>query len=96
MEIQENLVGRFAFSRAGHDKGRLYVILAAGERSVTLADGDIKKLASPKVKNRRHVQMTKEALPPELLERLREGRLRDEELNRELRLYNKKINQNIL
>lgn len=95
MEMQENLTGRFAVSRAGHDKGRLYVVLAADERSMTLADGNLRKLASPKAKNRRHVQLTNASLSPKLLTRLREGTARDEELNRELRIYDKKIKKDI-
>lgn len=93
METYENLIGRFAFSRAGHDKGSLYAIVAANERSLSLADGAIKKLAAPKEKNRRHLQLTNASLPPELISRLREGSLRDEELMRALRLYQKEHGQ---
>ena len=47
--------GRLAFSKAGHDKGRLYLIRQEGER-VWLADGRTRGVLSPKEKNRKHIQ----------------------------------------
>lgn len=91
MEIPENVTGRFVISRAGHDKGNVYVCLAADERGLVLADGESKKLAAPKRKNRRHIQLTNASLTRELADRLRSGKVRDEELARELRLYRKSL-----
>lgn len=50
------MVGKLAVSRAGHDKGTLYLIVKEEGNSVYLADGVIKKYAAPKKKNRKHIQ----------------------------------------
>ena len=60
--------GMFARSTAGHDKGRLYLVLEVGDRRVLLADGDLRPLEKPKWKNIRHIQPdhTQSHLPGEL------------------------------
>ena len=45
-----------ARSRAGRDKGTLYLVLERTEKTVLLTDGKRKKLARPKRKNRKHVE----------------------------------------
>ena len=47
------MIGSFVTSKAGHDKGRLYVVLAEMKDSVLLADGRLKTVASPKKKKKR-------------------------------------------
>lgn len=44
-----------ALSAAGHDRGRLYLVLGEDGDRLLLADGKLRKLSSPKRKNRRHV-----------------------------------------
>jgi hypothetical protein len=44
-----------ALSVAGHDKGRLYIVLERNETSVLLADGKRRKISAPKRKNIKHV-----------------------------------------
>ena len=48
--------GRLAFSKAGHDKGRLYLIIGQEGERVWLADGRTRGVLSPKKKNRKHIQ----------------------------------------
>ena len=48
--------GRLAFSRAGHDKGKLYLIVRQEGERVWLADGRTRGVLSPKKKNRKHIQ----------------------------------------
>ncbi len=45
-------------SRAGHDKGRLYLVIGAEGQRLLLADGKIRTLARPKVKSQKHVRPT--------------------------------------
>ena len=45
-------------SRAGHDKGRLYLVIGAEGQRLLLADGRIRTLARPKVKSQKHVRPT--------------------------------------
>lgn len=49
--------GMLARSKAGHDKGRVYVIQEADDIYVYLTDGRIRTLERPKKKKRIHVQM---------------------------------------
>ena len=48
--------GRLAFSRAGHDKGKLYLIVREEGERVWLADGRTRGVLAPKAKNRKHIQ----------------------------------------
>ena len=59
-----------AVSRAGHDKGVLYVILDCDDTYVWLTDGRRRLLDSPKKKKWKHVQVIKH-LPEEILAQLR-------------------------
>ena len=54
-------LGVLAVSRAGHDRGRLYVIVGRSESEyVLLADGKTRKLDHPKKKKLRHVSLLSE------------------------------------
>lgn len=50
------MVGMFAVSKAGHDKGRMYLVLREEAGYVYLADGRIRTIENPKKKKRKHVQ----------------------------------------
>lgn len=54
------MVGILAMSKAGHDKGTLYVIIREEGEYVYLADGRIRTADRPKKKNKKHVQMIKQ------------------------------------
>ncbi len=50
-------VGMLARSKAGHDNGRVYVILDVDEAYVYLIDGSIRTMSRPKKKKKKHVQI---------------------------------------
>ena len=52
--------GMFAIAKAGHDRGKLYVIWDQKEDVFFLVDGELRTLARPKKKNRKHVQLVKD------------------------------------
>ena len=54
--MQELRQGMYARSLAGHDKGKLYVILAVDGEYVYLADGKNRRADRPKKKKIRHIQ----------------------------------------
>ena len=54
-----------AVSRAGHDKGALYVVLESDSTYFWLADGRRRLLEKPKKKKQKHVQVIKH-LPEEV------------------------------
>lgn len=85
------MTGKFATSKAGHDKGRTYVVIGKDGERVLLCDGRTKTLDAPKQKNIRHVQMTNHTVDSELLERLLENKkVFDEEIKYAIKKY---INQ---
>lgn len=46
----------FARSKAGHDKGKLYIIMKTEGEYVYLTDGRLRPLARPKRKKWKHIQ----------------------------------------
>jgi ribosomal protein L14E/L6E/L27E len=63
MKVTER--GMTAWSLAGHDKGKLYVIVKVDEEYVWLSDGRLRPLENPKKKKWKHVQVRKQ-IPEEL------------------------------
>lgn len=59
--MEECWIGMPAVSRAGHDSGRVYVIIGTDGAYVYLADGKIRTLDRPKKKKKKHIQVIKEA-----------------------------------
>lgn len=55
MEIK---TGGVIISLAGHDKGRLMLVVGADGDRILVADGKERKLASPKKKNKGHIRGT--------------------------------------
>ena len=53
------MVGYFAYSIAGHDKDKIYLIIKEETDYVWLADGDTRTLEKPKCKNKKHIQLIK-------------------------------------
>lgn len=53
------MTGMFATSKAGHDKGKLYIIIKEDEEYVYLADGRLKPVDCPKKKKKKHIQIIK-------------------------------------
>ena len=62
-----SMVGRFAISKAGHDKGTLYVIVAQEGDFVYMSDGIGKTIERPKKKRLKHVQLMNDTVGEELL-----------------------------
>jgi len=53
------MVGYFAKAKAGHDKGRVYIIIEEKESYYLLADGKYHTIDNPKKKNKKHVMLIK-------------------------------------
>ena len=62
MEIK---TGGVILSLAGHDKGRLMLVVGAEGDRILVADGKERKLASPKKKNKWHIRGTSYSIDPE-------------------------------
>ena len=82
---------KLARSLSGHDKDRVYVILEEEGTNVWLADGRLKLIASPKKKNRRHIQPILR-VPEEVRQILEsEGKTDDVRIRRALKIYEKLV-----
>ena len=57
MSVDRIEKGMLAKSKAGHDKGKVYVIYEMDETYVYLVDGIIRGIEKPKRKKRKHVQV---------------------------------------
>lgn len=79
-------VGMLAKSKAGHDKGHIYVILKTDEAYVYLVDGSMKTIANPKKKNKKHVQI--------ICEKHELSNMDDVKIKRILKLFAEKTRRN--
>ncbi len=64
------MTGMFAISLAGHDKGRMYVIISQEDEYVYLADGNCRPIEKPKKKKKKHIQLIKTGLDEALMTKL--------------------------
>lgn len=84
------MIGMFAISCAGHDKGQMYVIIKEDADFVYLADGKNKRLDNPKKKKRKHIQLVKAGADEALAEKLmQQVAVYDEEIKRAIKLKKK-------
>ena len=79
--------GMLAVSKAGHDKGRLYVVIKADQEYVYLADGKHRSVCPPKKKNRKPIQINYH-IPMVLAKALEtEQELKDEQIKKAIKDY---------
>lgn len=67
------MIGQFVISKAGHDKGEIYVIVAEEKDFVYLSDGRLKLPEKPKKKRKKHIQPITRTLEDTLTEQLKAG-----------------------
>ncbi|WP_310601712.1 50S ribosomal protein L14 [Anaerosporobacter sp.] len=79
--------GTLAYSKAGHDKGKLYVIIEADYEYVYLVDGIYKKIDSPKKKKIKHIQIINE-IPESIKECINSGqKITDIDIKRAIKQF---------
>lgn len=85
------MIGMFAISKAGHDKGKMYLVVDEDETMVALSDGRIRTLDNPKKKKKKHVQIVKKDLDPVLMHKLlKEETIYNEEIKHAIRIRTNK------
>lgn len=83
------MIGKFATSKAGHDKSVLYVITAEENGYVYLCDGRLKTMEKPKKKSLKHIQVINRTVDEELLSRLvNKEKVLDEQIKYAIKQYN--------
>ena len=84
MEYQ---IGQVVYSKSGHDKGDVQMIVAVEGEYLFLADGKRRKLEKPKRKKKMHVQPTFH-VEKEVAEKLQQGGyVLDAEIKKALKKY---------
>ena len=81
------MIGKFATSKAGHDKTKLYVIIKEDSEYVYLADGDLKPFEKPKKKSKKHIQIINR-VDETIQNKLENGQIiYNEDIKRAIKLY---------
>lgn len=81
------MIGKFATSKAGHDKTKLYVIMNEDSEHVYLVDGDLKPLDKPKKKLKKHIQIVNR-VDETIQNKLETGQIiYNEDIKRAIKLY---------
>lgn len=79
--------GSFAISKAGHEKGEIFIICKEESEYVYLVDGKSRKLGNPKKKKKKHVQPVLEADENLYMKIQTNAKIIDEEIKRAIKCY---------
>lgn len=83
----EYRLGQIVYSKSGHDKGEVMMVIALADNYVYLANGKTRRLAKPKRKKIIHIQPT-HYVDADIAGRLqREEYLLDADIKKALKLY---------
>ena len=86
------MIGQFVTSKAGHDKGTMYVVVAADDEYVYVSDGKLKLPEKPKKKRIRHIQPINAYVGQELIAKLKsKSTVYAEEIKYVLKNYSKQM-----
>jgi len=85
--MKEYEFGRLVLSLAGHDKGRVFVILAVEAEYVILADGKYRTVEKPKRKKKKHVQYVAYRCDRLIEEKQKSGKITNEMVKYELKKF---------
>ena len=90
------MIGKFATSKAGHDKLKLYVIMNEDSEYVYLVDGDLKPIDKPKKKSKKHIQIINKM--DETIQNKLETKqiIYNEDIKRAIKLYWREICQKLM
>lgn len=83
--------GQMILSDAGHDQGKMYIVLEVQKETLLLADGVRKTVEKPKRKNIRHVRRMN-YIDPEIDAKLKnEYPLKNEDICKAIQLFEEKL-----
>ena len=86
------MTGMLAASKAGHDKGAIYVIIKEETEYIYLVDGKTRTLEKPKKKNKKHIQIIKKCPDMDLANRIKSGNADDIIIRKFINKYKADIN----
>ncbi|AGC69572.1 hypothetical protein Cst_c26220 [Thermoclostridium stercorarium subsp. stercorarium DSM 8532] len=75
MDWSNPVIGRVAYSKAGRDKGKLFIVIGiVDEDFVLVCDGDLRPVEKPKKKRIKHLKYT-DLVAENIAEILKSGRM---------------------
>lgn len=90
MIIIEIIKGQIVFSKCGHDKGKLYIVVSVSNDYLYLADGTIRTLQKVKKKKIKHVQPTN-CIVEQISNKLKSNECTDFDLKEALKIYRSRV-----
>lgn len=89
MKVKTAVIGGICKSTQGRDKGRHYIISeVTADGAVLVVDGNFKKLASPKKKNLKHIELLPESAETIGAKLVRGDKVFDSEIYSALKSFN--------
>ena len=79
--------GMYATAKAGHDKGKLYIIMEEEDEYVYLSDGRLRTVDKLKKKKKKHIQIIKKIDERIFLEIENHRQISNEEIKRAIKEY---------
>lgn len=83
----EYLIGQIVFSKCGRDQGKPFIVISIEEEYVYLVDGKLRKIDSPKLKKKKHVQKTSTTIEWIKQKIVEENRLTNNDVRKALEEY---------
>ena len=91
-KVWNRMIGQLVTSKAGHDKGVLYVVVKQEGEFVYLCEGRLKTPENPKKKRLKHIQPINAYVSGELVEKLKcETKVYAEEIKYALKQYSNQM-----
>lgn len=87
------MTGMYAISKAGHDKGKLYIIIKEETEYVYLSDGRLKPVDAPKKKKKKHIQIIRKVDEQIHLSIEENKQFSNEEIKRAIKEYGHRLSQ---
>ena len=83
----EYSLGQIVFSKCGRDQGKPFIVVSIEEEYVYLVDGTLRKVDSPKLKKKKHIQKTLTTIEWIKQKIIEENRLTNSDVRRALEEY---------
>ena len=80
-------LGQIVFSKCGRDQGKPFIVVSIEEEYVYLVDGALRKVDSPKLKKKKHIQRTLTTIEWIKQKIIEENRLTNSDVRRALEEY---------
>lgn len=80
------MIGNIVYSKCGHDKGDIFVVINEDNLYYYLVDGKLRLVNRPKKKNFKHVQRTNYVCN-ELIEKIGDNKCMDSDIRKAIKRY---------